>query len=338
MSKKINVSHKWEIDLWGFKIPCYVLEDWTRVLSARWMQEALKMVDEKEDWKQLSGTRLNRYLWQKSLQRFIYKEKWEDHFQPIECYLWDSKINWYEATVLIDICDAFLEARKHISLSTRQEIISEQCEILVRSFAKIGLIALIDEATWYQKQKDEYQKTFALYIAEEMRPWVKTFKDEYYEELYRLLDWDWEKFVSWKKNHPQVIWKITNELIYYKLPRGILDKLQEINPKDLKGNRKNKHFQFLTENIWYRELIELIWQIIFLAKMYKRWEYKKFKAHFDSMKPDQREWSQMSLIMPFSIEEYIWNQDKDEPIKQEELSDLNQKLKKWLEYNPKDSE
>ena len=41
-----KVKYKSE-KLVGFKLPCYVLEDGTRILSSRGMQEALKMMDEK---------------------------------------------------------------------------------------------------------------------------------------------------------------------------------------------------------------------------------------------------------------------------------------------------
>lgn len=73
-----------------------------------------------------------------------------------------------------------------------------------------------------------------MYIAEEIRPWLKTFKDDYYEQLYKLLDWDWEAFKRDRKNHPQVLGKITNELVYYKLPNGVIQELEKLNPKNEK--------------------------------------------------------------------------------------------------------
>jgi hypothetical protein len=45
------------------------------------MQDALKMTD--EDDRQKSGTRLGRYLSQKSLQPFVYREKKPGHYDPI---------------------------------------------------------------------------------------------------------------------------------------------------------------------------------------------------------------------------------------------------------------
>ena len=67
------------------------------------MQEALKMVDLEDDSKQTAGNRLLRYLDQKSLNPFIYKDKEVDHFEPIICYKGESKINGYEATILKEL-------------------------------------------------------------------------------------------------------------------------------------------------------------------------------------------------------------------------------------------
>src|SRR5437764_985431 len=190
-----KVKYKGELDLAGFKLPCYVLEDGTRVLSGRGMQEVLKMVDEVENGKETAGSRLDRYLNQPSLKLYLYKEKKADHYAPIICYDRGQKIHGYKATLLVDICDAFLEARKQARekeeekyLQPRQEIIAKQCEILTRAFAKVGIIALIDEATGYQKVRDDFelQKMLKAYISEETLEWQKTFHDGFYEQLYRL--------------------------------------------------------------------------------------------------------------------------------------------------------
>jgi hypothetical protein len=48
----------------------------------------------------------------------------------------------YEATILADICDAVLKARENGDLNYQQEHIAQRCEILVRAFARVGIIAL----------------------------------------------------------------------------------------------------------------------------------------------------------------------------------------------------
>lgn len=310
MSKKRIIKHEGKLDLGGFDIDCFVLEDGTRMLSAREMQRALKMVDDDKDY-QVAGTRLLRYLGQTSLKPFIYNEKSEDHYDPIICYQGEKKVNGYEATVLVDICDAFMEAKKNIPLSSRQAIIAEQCEVLIRSFAKVGIIALIDEATGFKKAQDEYQRLVGMYIAEELRPWLPTFEEEYYKQLYKLLGWDWSMYTSraWK-NHPQYIGKITNEIVYQKLPKGVLNELRKLNPKNDRGNRKHKHFQFLSENVGYRELLQHFGKLSVIFGMYNEGDYKKAKAHIDSLLPDYRQGAQLSLDMPVTPSSFIDEEDK----------------------------
>ena len=100
-TEKRKVKYRGEVKLLGFKSPCYVLEDGTRVLSTRGMQIVLKMTDESD--KNSSGSRLGENLSQKSLQPFINKEKWVGDFTPIICYDEnDVEIHGYKATMLFD--------------------------------------------------------------------------------------------------------------------------------------------------------------------------------------------------------------------------------------------
>lgn len=99
----------------------------------------------------------------------------------------------YDATILVEICDAIFEARKNGVLHRQQIHIADKCEMLTRSFAKIGIIALIDEATGYQdvRKQDALQKILDAFISKELAAWVKRFPDEYYDEMFRLKGWNW---------------------------------------------------------------------------------------------------------------------------------------------------
>lgn len=263
---KREILYEGILDLAGIDIPCYVLDDGTRVLSGRKMQEALKIVDV-EDGKQSSGTRLQRYLTQKTLEPFIYKDRELGHFEPIICYRGTQKINGYEATVLADLCDAFLEARKYITLSPRQAIIAEQCEILIRAFAKVGITALVDEATGYQyeREKDELQQILRKYISEELLPWQKRFPDIFYKELFRLNGWDYT--VKGIQKRPGVVGTWTNKLIYEQLPNGVLEELRNNIPKSENGNNTARYHQLLTDDIGSPHLTAQINQIVTLFQL-----------------------------------------------------------------------
>lgn len=281
-----NIKHEGELDLNGLKIKCYVLADETRVLSSREMQRVLKFVDEDSNY-QVSGDRLNRQLNQKSMMPFLYQGKETNHYEPIECFNGDSKVHGFEATKLVDICDAFMEAKNNIELSSRQKIIAAQCEILIRSFAKIGIIALVDEATGYKKQREnEYRKLIATYIADELKPWVKTFDQSFFEHIYRLNGWDWGLITRGeRKNHPQVVGKMINDLVYNRLPEGVLEELQTRNPKNAKGNRVQKHHQFLSTNVGERELLKHLGKLEVVFSMFERGEYEKAKAYIEDKFP-----------------------------------------------------
>lgn len=64
MDNKRQITHDGEIILGESKIPCFVLEDGTRVLSSRSMQFALKVVENEDD---RSSAKLQDFLKQKTL-------------------------------------------------------------------------------------------------------------------------------------------------------------------------------------------------------------------------------------------------------------------------------
>lgn len=270
------VKYRGELALAGMKIPCYVLEDGTRVISGRGMQESLKMVDV-EDGKQTAGTRLTRYLNQKSLNPFFSKYLSSDHFEPLICSDGGKKINGYKADILADICDVFLQARKEIELSVRQSIIAEQCEILMRAFARVGITALVDEATGYQyeREKNELQKILKAYISDEILRWQLTFTDEFYREIFRL--WGIPFIPKYIRNKPSFVGKLTNKYIYEQLPRGVVDKIKEQTGKTEKGNWRYKWHQSLTPEIGREHLKKQIIEVTALMSV------SQSKDQFDAL-------------------------------------------------------
>lgn len=270
--KEMKVLCKGELILGDETIPCYVLEDGTRVLSGRGMQEALRMVDV-ENGKKTSGARLARYFAQKSLNPFISKYLISGHFIPIICSDGTKKINGYKAEALADICDAFLEARKSIELSPRQKIIAEQCEILMRGFARVGIIALVDEATGYQydREKNELQKILKAYISEELLAWEKRFPDEFYKEIFRLNGWGYLT-VNGINSRPGIIGTWTKKYIYSVLPHGVLRALLNVSERNDKGKLRHKLHQHLTREQGIEHLNRQIISVVTLMNISDSWK------------------------------------------------------------------
>jgi hypothetical protein len=153
------------------------------------------------------------------------------------------------ADVLPEICDVWLKARDADALHPTQVHIAKQAEILMRGLAHVGIIALVDEATGYQEERNrtELQAILEAYIAEEFRGWTKQFPDEFYKEMFRLYGWSYSP-LSVKR--PGYVGKLTNKLVYEKLPPGVLNELRKKNPVNPSTKRRSrKHHQFLTEDI-----------------------------------------------------------------------------------------
>ena len=270
-----QIKYEGTLNLGENKLPCYVLEDGTRVLSGRKMQEILKVVDGN-----ISGTKLPQFLSNSILKPFIFSNKDAAHFDPIICFKGKQRINGYEATVLTDICEAILRARRSgVKMTERQQIVANQCEILLSSFAKIGIIALIDEATGYQNEREhfELQKILSAYISEEILKWQLTFTDDFYREVYRL----WE---------PSFIGKLTTKYIYDLLPDGVVDKIKEKTGKTDKGNWKYKWHQSLTPEIGREHLKKQIIEVTTLMSISKsKSEFNELFERKYNAKPIQLE-------------------------------------------------
>src|SRR5260370_36961162 len=148
----------------------------------------------------------------------------------------------FEATILADICDVILAARKAGVLANRQLVIADQCEILTRAFAKVGIIALVDEATGYQEVRDRLalQAILDRFLRKEFAAWAKRFPDEFYQQIFRLRGWTWQ---GMKVNRPQCVAQYTKDLVYARLAPGILRELEIRNPVE-NGRRKSALHQW----------------------------------------------------------------------------------------------
>lgn len=267
----------------NIEIPCYVLEDGRRVLIQRSLIDALGMAQGTASGIG-EGDRLGRFIAGKSINPFINNDLANLIIEPILFSTPTGVIAYgYEATVLADICDAVLAARKAGALRKSQQHIAAQCEILVRGFARVGIIALVDEATGYQadRERTELRRILEAYITKELLPWTERFPREFYQELFRLNGWQFDP-LSVKR--PKMIGKLTVELVYDKLPPGVLEELRARNPVAYRGGtRKHRHHQLLTQDIGNPHLEKQVASVTTLMRASNTWSM--FKRLFDKAFP-----------------------------------------------------
>jgi hypothetical protein len=261
------------------ELDCYVLNDERRVIIQRGMMTALDMSQGTAG--RGDGDRLARFLATKSISPFVSSGLRDVIIDPIRFNVGGSTAYGYEATVLADICGAVLQARRDGKLNYQQEHIAERCESLVLSFAKVGIIALVDEATGYQyvRQRDALERLLEEYLSEELRRWVRTFPASYFKELCRL------RGVQFRPDMklPQYFGHLTNDIVYRRLHPRVLAELQERTGRSDNGNRPNKLFQWLSEDAGHPKLLQHLGLVVGLMRISKT--YKEFQGHLDVAAP-----------------------------------------------------
>jgi hypothetical protein len=179
-------------------------------------------------------------------------------------------VHGYEASVLIEVCEALIRVRDKGGLTARQQFLAIQSEFILRSSAKLGIIALIDEATGYSdnKRKDEYRQLFQEFLRDEFAQWEQDeYPEKFFGMIYRLYGLKRKNPDSTK--HPQFFGKFIRRYVYYPLANShgaILEQLDQRNPVVyVNGGRRYKMYQFLSEKVGLPALRAHLWQTIGIA-------------------------------------------------------------------------
>jgi hypothetical protein len=236
-----RTQHTGALVIGDTELECAVLDDGTRVIKQGTMLAALgratSMGRRGEVAPFMSATNLQEFATQDLL----------DQLEPITYKIPGQRFmaTGYRAETLPAVCDLYLAARRAGKLQPSQMATADAAETLIRSLAKVGIIALVDEATGYQavRARDELQRLIEKFVSEDFRPWVRVFPDAFFSEIYRLYGWDYK---PGQNKHPSYIGRFISLFIYDQLPEGVLEELRRVNPKNESGWRLRKHHQHLT--------------------------------------------------------------------------------------------
>lgn len=241
-------KHKGVVSLGGGPIDVYVLDTGDRVISFRSATKAITGQD--------TGN-LGEYIGVSGLKGFVNSdlvlgETVDFHIPGTQLRGRGITAEQFEA-----ILSGYVRADGAGALKTdRQREIAKACAVLSTAFLRIGIVAQIDEATGYQYERaqDALQIKLKAYIADELRPWEKTFPDELWEMFGRLTHWK-------GPIHSRPKWwgHLVNELIYEALDKDIAEYLRKNKPKPFHG--ENYH-QWMSEDIGLKALISHIYKII----------------------------------------------------------------------------
>lgn len=260
-SGKVTIGNK--------ELSCAVLDNETRILTSTAVFQAFDRPRKGKPSEEYRLKNVPAFITANNLKPYIEREFQDDDYS-IQYVRNGRELTGYKAEILPHICDIYLSARDDDVLTENQKPLAVASDILMRSLAKVGIVALIDEATGYQFERDTkaLQRLLSEYIAEEFLPWVKTFPDEFYIQMFRLRGWDYKGRL--KTSYAGVL---TNFLVYNRLPEGVLDELKRLNPiLNKNGYRRYRLHQGLSKETGYKHLTQHISTVITMMRGFDTWE------------------------------------------------------------------
>jgi hypothetical protein len=253
-------THSGALKVIDREIPCSVLEGGIRVFSTRGINRAMgsKTTGTRKSGQTaevFGAPQLPAVLMGASVKPFISSELMVRLISPVQ---YRPKHGGrtafgYEATLLPLICETLMDAQKAGALKTNQKHIADMAELMIRGFARVGVIALVDEATGYQEDRarDELNRILQAYISSELLPWTQRFPDDFFRQAFRIHGWEYKEG---SVKSPRYLGKLINRTVYEPMPPGVLDELKRLNPKTESGYRKYQHHRLLTPDTGHPHL------------------------------------------------------------------------------------
>ncbi len=293
-----------DLNLAGVKIPCAIVavegrNEPVRVLTEHGITNALlgsrsgasKRLKKRSE---AGGAPLPLFLAPSQLNAFIDEGLRDGPLQVMEYVDGGRIMRGFDAEMLPAVCEIWLRAREAGALQKQQLDKAQKAELLTRALARVGIIALVDEATGYQRYraKDALAKILEAYVAKELQPYVSRFPPEFYQEIFRLRGLS---FPDGSVKRPQYFGHITNDIIYRRLAPGVWKELKAQVEKNDKGRPKHKLFQRLTPSFGDPRLEKLITRVTTIMEFSKDWA--DFKIKLDAKVPAFNE----TMQLPFDI-------------------------------------
>ena len=280
-------DYRGEIKIGGMALACCVLHDGTRLVSEHGLTSTLGSAGGKTyrlrnaNSEEVAGP-MPLFLASKALQPFIGAVFEEPDLSAVE-YVENGKIQrGYSAAILPKVCEVWLAAKDAGALQPSQLGKAKKAEILIRGLAHVGIIALIDEATGYQRDRarDSLARILEEFVAKELQPYVKKFPAEFYEEMFRLRGL---QFDPKSVKRPRYFGHLTNDIVYRRLAPGVWKELKAQTKKNDEGRLSHHLHRLLTPDVGDPRLKDMITRVVTVMQLSDEWS--EFKAKLDKVAP-----------------------------------------------------
>ena len=275
-----KATHEGPLELGGVEIDCAVLEDGTRVLSRAGFVRAIGRKGKvKGGEAYIPESKLPVFLGAENLKPFIISELISNSTPIYFRTLKNVVAMGYKAELLAEVCEVFLNARDAKALLPSQKHIPPQCELLMRGFARVGITALVDEATGFQydRPRRQLEEQLNRFVSESLGRWVRSYPSEYFKHLCRLRRVELRPDMKL----PQYFGTLTNNLVYRRMAPGLVRKLKE--RREERGNKSNKLHRWLSEDVGLRALLVHLGTVVGFMKVNS--DYEAFEKQLDTVAP-----------------------------------------------------
>lgn len=135
----------------------------------------------------LGGSRLPTFVFNKSMSEYVGQDLAEKIENPVifqvvtvgKSGTTTAKAHGYDATVLIDICKAVLEAKA--AGKPINPAVVMQAGIIMGASAKAGITGLVYALSGYRPEVEEVIQAFKLFVQLEAREYEREFPQQLYE-------------------------------------------------------------------------------------------------------------------------------------------------------------
>jgi P63C domain len=292
-------THEGSIRIGDIEIACAVLNTGQRVLTQSAFMVALGRARQAKGRQYYKGdVNLPAFLTAQNLKPFISKAlevtSSQIEFRPKN----GGRAFGYADELLPEVCDVFIKADRANVLTHNQRRMADHAHIIMKGLANTGIAGLIDEATGYQEVRDKHalQAILDAFLRKELAAWAKRFPDEFYQHIFRLRGWQWK---GRAKNPPQVVASYTKDIVYARLAPHILEELERRNPIE-NGRRRNKHHQWLTDDVGHPALAQHLHAVVTLMRVSKTWA--QFKNMLDVAHPKRGDTLQLPLMADVDLQ------------------------------------
>lgn len=230
-------THEGKLEIGDVTIPCVILEDGSRVITEQGVSQAFGV----------------------PIRDLLSVSETSETFDHLIFISPEGKTTaGYPAETLSKVCQVFLDARANTGI---KQHVAAKCKTVLRGLALIGITALVDQATGYQREKDReaLHRILETHLDKDLVPWAKRFPEDFWKHLFRLRRWQYSPL---SLKHPKYVGNLVEHLVFEQLSSETLEELKWQLPEE-EGE---------TEDIGNRHIERQLIKVLTLMQVAPNWK------------------------------------------------------------------